>query len=72
MYFRYVVKYYNECDIEEQQESGIVHGKEYGSAANKVVERYGKSCVADIYLKEIGDSINCLNDDEIEYAINGH
>lgn len=71
MYFRYVVKYYNECDIEEQQDSGIVHGKEYGSAANKVVECYGRS-ITDIYLKEIGDSIYCLNDDEIDYALKGH
>ena len=72
MFFRYVIKYYNECDIEEQQDSGIVHGKEYGSAANKVVERYGKSGVTDIYLKEISNGINCLNDDEIDCVLKGY
>ena len=71
MFFRYVVKYYDQYEPQTLQDSGIVHAKNYGSAANKVVKFYDESLISDIYLKEI-DNADCLNDEAIDYVLKGH
>ena len=70
MYYKYKVTYYNSYTDEEQLDEGLVYANSYSSAANNIVQDYGKDEVIDMYLYEIyneGEG-TCLNKEEIDYA----
>ena len=69
MFYKYKLNYYDSYKDEEMSDEGIVWGKSYGNAANKVVEDYDKDAVIDLYLQELlADGVNCINKEEIDYA----
>ena len=68
MFYKYKVTYYSEYDGDEHEAEGIVWAKDYGKAANKVVEDYGVDTINDVYVKEICmDGVLCLDKSEIGY-----
>lgn len=67
MFYFYKVTYWDTYDSEEKTARGLVYGKDYGKAANKVVEAYDKTCVIDMYLYEI-DAKDVIDEEEIEYV----
>ena len=69
MFYKYKVTYFNEAKVEEAPSEGIVWGDDYGDAANRVVEDYGKNLI-DMYLYEIYvDGTYCIDTDELDYAL---
>lgn len=64
MYYKYTVTFWDCSNTQESMDEGMVHAKNYGKAAMKVVDEYGENCVMDIYLKEI-DSLDCVTKEEI-------
>lgn len=69
MFYKYKVTYFDEYKDEEVPSEGIVWGDNYGDAANRVVEDYGKDLI-DIYLYEIYvDGTYCIDTDELDYAL---
>ena len=60
--FRFEVNYWNQFTTEPSVEKGFVCASDYGEAANKVIEYYGKDSVVDIKLCELED---VLTDDDI-------
>lgn len=69
MFYKYKVTYYDESKDEEVPSEGIVWGDNYGDAANRVVEDYGKDII-DIYLYEICISgTYCIDKDELDYTL---
>ena len=70
MFYKYKVTFFNECTGDEETGVGIVWGDNYGDAANRIVEDYGKDSIIDLYLYEIYiDGTYCLDKDELEYAL---
>lgn len=67
MYYKYEVTYWDCANTEEAFDKGLVHAKNYGKAANKILDEYGENCVIDIYLKEI-DTMKCINKDDIDFS----
>lgn len=53
--YRYEINYWDSFDHATLNEKGICAGKDYGDAANKLIEFYGKDYVIDIKLSEIED-----------------
>lgn len=73
MFYKYKVTYYNEHTGEEVPGEGLVFAKDYGKAANKVVDDYGKDNIIDLYLYEIMiDGIHCIDKEELDYAFKVH
>ena len=69
MFYKYKVTYFNEAKVEEVPSEGIVWGDNYGDAANRVAEDYGKNLI-DMYLYEIYvDGTYCIDTDELDYAL---
>ena len=64
MYYLYKVTYWSIEAGEEKTDRGIVHAKNYGKAAMRVLEDYGPDSVVDIYLQEI-DVGNTINENEL-------
>ena len=70
MFYKYKVTYFDESKDEEVPSEGIVWGDNYGDAANRVVEDYGKDNLIDIYLYEIYiDGTYCIDKDELDYTL---
>jgi len=70
MFYKYKVTYFDSYKDEEDSEEGLVYAKDYGAAANAVINGYGKDEVIDIYLCEIyseGES-PCISKHEIDYT----
>lgn len=67
MFYKYKVTYWESGDTEESTDTGLVHAKNYGKAAMKVLDEYGESCVIDIYLMEL-DNFACISKDEIDFS----
>jgi hypothetical protein len=60
--FRFEVNWWDKDFNDMSNEKGIVAAADYGAAANRVVEYYGKENVVDIKLYELED---VLVDEEI-------
>lgn len=70
MFYKYKVTYFDETKDDEVPFEGIVWGDNYGDAANRVVEDYGKDNLIDIYLYEIYiDGTYCIDKDELDYVL---
>lgn len=70
MYYKYKVTYYSSYTDEEKSDEGLTWADSYGSAANNIIQDYGKDNVIDIYLYEIyneGEG-TCVSKEEIDYA----
>ena len=52
----YRVHCYNDIEDQEIFSRGLVSGKSYKDAANKVINDYGEECVTDLYLMALEDS----------------
>ena len=69
MFYKYKVTYFDESTDKEVPSEGIVWGDNYGDAANRVAEDYGKDLI-DIYLYGIYiDGTYCIDKDELDYAL---
>ena len=69
MFYKYKLSYYDSYKNEECSDEGLVWGKSYGSAANKIAEDYDEASIIDIYLQGLlADGVNCINKEEIDYA----
>ena len=69
MFYKYRVNFYNAYDNEEHCDEGLVIGHDYGTAANHVIDAYGKEGVIDIYLQETFDDEDyCLSKEELKIA----
>ena len=68
MYYKYKINYYESYNDEEVLSEGLVWGKDYGEAANTVVNDYGESSVIDVYLQEIYDEGSYITKADIDYA----
>ena len=67
MFYKYKVTYFDEYKDDELPSEGIVWGDNYGDAANKLVEDYGKNNVIDLYLYELLiDGTYCIDTDELK------
>ena len=67
MFYKYKVTYFDEYKDEEAPSEGIVWGDNYGDAANKLVEDYGKYNVINLFLYEILlDGTYCIDTDELK------
>ena len=60
--FYYKAEHWDEIDHEVRQESGILAAKDYGDAAKKVADYYGKDNLISVYLEEWED---VLTEDEV-------
>ena len=60
--FRFEVSFWEEDTNKITRETGIVGGADYGAAANRVVEYYGRKNVIDIKLYELDDIL--VDEDE--------
>ena len=54
--FEYRVHWYNDIEDQEIFSRGLVSGKSYKDATNKVINDYGEECVIDLYLMALEDS----------------
>lgn len=54
--FEYRITWYNDVTTEETRISGLVSGKTYGEAAEKILRTYGESSVIDLYLRMLTDT----------------
>lgn len=72
MFYMYRVGWYDSYDDEEKYSKGIVYASDYGTAANRVIDSYGKDLVFNLFLREIVngnvDEDYCLSEDDLEYA----
>ena len=66
--YRYTVKFIDEIDYNESTDIGLVAAESYGSAADKVVDFYGRDNVFSVELTEYEDIIckDELMDDILE------
>ena len=67
MFFKYKVTWYCDYDGDEKLDCGLVYATDYGNAANKLLEDYGKDNVIDIYLQELEDE-NAINLEAIKFV----
>ena len=67
MFYKYKVTYWDGYNFEEKIDEGLVHAKNYGKAAMKILNDYGEDSVVDMYLMELIE-INCLNKDDIDFS----
>ena len=54
--FEYRVTWYNDCYGQEEHVSGLVYGKTYVEAANRVIHDYGEKNIIDLYLQALEDT----------------
>ena len=64
MFYEYKVTYWDEIYEKDKEERGLVWAEDYGKAATKVKEDYGKELI-DMYLQE-WDTANTISLDEIK------
>lgn len=67
--FEYRVRWYNEFENQEVYSRGLVHGKNYKDAADKVINDYGEEYVIDLYLQALDDA-NTIELDTIKEQFN--
>jgi hypothetical protein len=71
MFLKYKVTHYDSYAGDEFKAQGIVWAADYGSAADKVQNEYGRENIVDIYLSEIStDGTYCIEKDELDEAFN--
>ena len=54
--FEYRVNWYNDYEDKEECSRGLVAGKTYMDAADRVVHDYGEKNIIDIYLQALEDT----------------
>ena len=64
MYYQYKVTFWDTYEEEDCKEEGLVYAKDYGEAATKVKNAYGKELI-DMYLQE-WDAYEVISLDEIK------
>ena len=62
--YKFQVNYWDEDDRKSKDEQGLVSAKNYGAAAERVVEYYGAANVSSVYLEEWEDIL--IDDDVLE------
>ena len=62
--YKFQVNYWDEDDRKSKDEQGLVSAKNYGAAAERVVEYYGAANVSSVYLEEWEDIL--IEDDVLE------
>ena len=71
MFLKYKVTYYDSYYGDEFKAQGIIWAADYGSAADKVQEEYGRESIVDIYLSEIIiEGEYCIEKEELDEAFN--
>ena len=60
--YKFQVNYWDEDDQKSKDEQGLVSAKNYGAAAEQVVQYYGAANVSSVYLEEWDD---ILIEDEV-------
>lgn len=71
MFLKYKVTYYDSYADDEFKAQGIIWAADYGAAADKVQNDYGRDNIVDIYLSEIGiDGAYCIEKGELDEAFN--
>lgn len=60
--YKFQVNYWDEDDRKAKDEQGLVSAKNYGAAAERVVQYYGAANVSSVYLEEWED---VLIEDEV-------
>ena len=60
--YKFQVNYWDEDDQKMKDEQGLVSAKNYGAAAERVVQYYGAANVSSVYLEEWED---VLIEDEV-------
>jgi len=71
MFYKYTVGWYDSYADEEKNDEGIVFAPDWGQAANRVSNSYGKDQIFDMHLKEIvteDENDYCLSKEEIDCA----
>ena len=69
MFCKYRVNFFNSYEDKECCAEGLVIGRDYGTAANHVIDAYGKDSVIDLYLQEVFDDEDyCLSKEELKIA----
>ena len=67
MFLKYKVTHYDSYDGKEFKAQGVIWDTDYGSAADKVQNEYGRENIVDIYLSEIStDGTYCIEKEELE------
>lgn len=69
MFYKYKVNCYDSYVDEEKPDEGIVYADSYGTAAEYVLEDYGKDSVIDMYLCELFEDGHCLTFDDIRFEL---
>ena len=67
--FEYRVNWYNDCEDKKEYSRGLVAGKTYMDAADRVVHDYGEDSIIDIYLQALED-MNTIELDTIKEQFN--
>lgn len=55
--FRYKVKYWDEDDKVERNDSGIAAGPDYSDAVKRIVKFYGRDCIIELTIYELEDVV---------------
>ena len=54
--FEYRVTWYNDFYNQKEHASGLVYGKTYVEATNRVIHDYGEKNIIDLYLQALEDT----------------
>jgi len=71
MFYKYKVGWYNSYDDKEEYSEGVVFAPDWGQAANRVSNSYGKDQIFEmsIYKIMLNDEADyCLSKEDIDYA----
>jgi len=71
MFYKYKVGWYDSCDDKEEYSEGVVVAVDWGQAANRVSNSYGKDLIFEMSIYEItcnDEADYCLSKEDIEYA----
>lgn len=68
-FYIYNVQYWDDLEEKEATANGIVYGKNYGNAIEKVMKDYGEECVLSVKATEITSDNTLELDEEITMRI---
>ena len=71
MFYKYKVGWYDSYNDEEKYSEGVVFAADWGQAANRVSNSYGKDSIFEMNIYEImcdDEEDYCLSKEDIEYA----
>jgi hypothetical protein len=56
--FYYTISYWDQIDLRERKDSGLVAAADHGAAVNRVIEYYGKENVFSVEIEEWEDILS--------------